>query len=180
MWGLLFGGGVLADLGVALLAQCPREGCDGSHAFFYQVQIRSADEPMTTFLKVGCSCGWNGCGADTEVVYDMWSAMEGELSDALPGDGQLQSSYQAGVWARMELAQTKITLPLGFCTVRLSPKRSSPVKILTRGLAHHTIIHASSPFRSISSSYTRLRVYMYGRNAHLKPFHFGLVKKSLR
>lgn len=35
------------------IAQCPREGCDGSQAFFYQVQIRSADEPMTTFLKVG-------------------------------------------------------------------------------------------------------------------------------
>ena len=34
------------------LAQCPREGCDGSQAFFYQVQIRSADEPMTIFLKV--------------------------------------------------------------------------------------------------------------------------------
>ena len=34
------------------LAQCPREGCDGSQAFFYQVQIRSADEPMTTFYKV--------------------------------------------------------------------------------------------------------------------------------
>jgi hypothetical protein len=33
-------------------AQCPREGCDGSQAFFYQVQIRSADEPMTTFYKV--------------------------------------------------------------------------------------------------------------------------------
>ncbi|KAI4158964.1 MAG: hypothetical protein LQ342_006998 [Letrouitia transgressa] len=32
-------------------AQCPREGCDGSEAFFYQVQIRSADEPMTTFYK---------------------------------------------------------------------------------------------------------------------------------
>ena len=33
-------------------AQCPREGCSGSDAFFYQVQIRSADEPMTTFYKV--------------------------------------------------------------------------------------------------------------------------------
>ena len=33
-------------------AQCAREGCDGSEAFFYQVQIRSADEPMTTFYKV--------------------------------------------------------------------------------------------------------------------------------
>lgn len=35
-----------------LLAQCPHENCDGAKAFFYQVQIRSADEPMTTFYKV--------------------------------------------------------------------------------------------------------------------------------
>ena len=32
--------------------QCPREACDGSDATFYQVQTRSADEPMTTFYKV--------------------------------------------------------------------------------------------------------------------------------
>ena len=35
--------------------QCPREGCDNSQAAFYQVQIRSADEPMTTFYKVRTS-----------------------------------------------------------------------------------------------------------------------------
>ncbi|MCJ1372606.1 RNA polymerase III C11 subunit [Loxospora ochrophaea] len=33
-------------------AQCPRDECDSVQAFFYQVQIRSADEPMTTFFKV--------------------------------------------------------------------------------------------------------------------------------
>ena len=32
--------------------QCPKEGCDGTEAAFFQVQIRSADEPMTTFFKV--------------------------------------------------------------------------------------------------------------------------------
>ncbi|KAI9756116.1 MAG: hypothetical protein M4579_004003 [Chaenotheca gracillima] len=37
-------------------AQCPAENCDGGKAFFYQVQIRSADEPMTTFLKC-TTCG---------------------------------------------------------------------------------------------------------------------------
>ncbi|KAI9806343.1 MAG: hypothetical protein M1825_006458 [Sarcosagium campestre] len=32
--------------------QCKDTSCEGSSAFFYQVQIRSADEPMTTFYKV--------------------------------------------------------------------------------------------------------------------------------
>lgn len=33
-------------------AQCPAENCNGDRAYFFQLQIRSADEPMTTFLKV--------------------------------------------------------------------------------------------------------------------------------
>lgn len=33
-------------------AQCPAEACHGERAYFFQLQIRSADEPMTTFLKV--------------------------------------------------------------------------------------------------------------------------------
>jgi len=33
-------------------AQCPRESCEGTEAFYHQIQIRSADEPMTTFYKV--------------------------------------------------------------------------------------------------------------------------------
>jgi Transcription factor S-II (TFIIS) len=36
-------------------AQCPAQDCGGDKAFFYMVQIRSADEPMTTFYKVN---GW--------------------------------------------------------------------------------------------------------------------------
>jgi DNA-directed RNA polymerase III subunit RPC11 len=32
--------------------QCPKEGCDGLEAAYFQVQIRSADEPMTSFFKV--------------------------------------------------------------------------------------------------------------------------------
>ncbi|KAL2043228.1 hypothetical protein N7G274_004288 [Stereocaulon virgatum] len=40
-------------------AQCTREGCEGGQAFFYQVQIRSADEPMTTFYKcTTCAQTW--------------------------------------------------------------------------------------------------------------------------
>jgi hypothetical protein len=36
-------------------AQCPAEDCNGDRAYFFQLQIRSADEPMTTFLKVSVS-----------------------------------------------------------------------------------------------------------------------------
>lgn len=36
-------------------AQCPLEDCGGERAYFFQLQIRSADEPMTTFYKV-CFC----------------------------------------------------------------------------------------------------------------------------
>jgi len=37
-------------------AQCPAQDCGGDRAFFYMVQIRSADEPMTTFYKVSDEC----------------------------------------------------------------------------------------------------------------------------
>ncbi|KAI9817717.1 MAG: RNA polymerase III C11 subunit [Phylliscum demangeonii] len=41
-------------------ARCKEDTCDGSRAFFYQVQIRSADEPMTTFFKcTTCGVRWN-------------------------------------------------------------------------------------------------------------------------
>ncbi|KIW06397.1 uncharacterized protein PV09_02850 [Verruconis gallopava] len=40
-------------------ASCPNEKCDGSEAKFYQLQIRSADEPMTSFMKcVRCGRRW--------------------------------------------------------------------------------------------------------------------------
>lgn len=64
--------GELADGYVSILAQCPKEGCDGDRAFFYMLQIRSADEPMTRFLKVCMSrVGWAGeralmCGQCTK------------------------------------------------------------------------------------------------------------------
>ncbi|KAF2484216.1 DNA-directed RNA polymerase III subunit RPC10 [Neohortaea acidophila] len=38
--------------------QCPRDGCDGGEAFFKQAQLRSADEPMTTFYKC-VKCGYD-------------------------------------------------------------------------------------------------------------------------
>ncbi|KAF2456006.1 hypothetical protein BDY21DRAFT_65688 [Lineolata rhizophorae] len=36
--------------------QCPNDRCNGGEAFFFQVQIRSADEPMTSFYKC-TTCG---------------------------------------------------------------------------------------------------------------------------
>ena len=68
-----------------MIAQCPREGCDGDKAFFYQVQIRSADEPMTTFYKVAMLFANTLAvpGAENSIVYDLRSAVEGELGLAL-------------------------------------------------------------------------------------------------
>lgn len=38
---------------------CHREGCHATEAFYYQVQIRSADEPMTTFYRcTECAHSW--------------------------------------------------------------------------------------------------------------------------
>ncbi|AJU70499.1 DNA-directed RNA polymerase III core subunit RPC11 [Saccharomyces cerevisiae] len=40
--------------------QCPNyDTCGGESAYFFQLQIRSADEPMTTFYKcVNCGHRW--------------------------------------------------------------------------------------------------------------------------
>mmetsp|Transcript_17895 Transcript_17895/g.49627 ORF Transcript_17895/g.49627 Transcript_17895/m.49627 type:complete len:113 (-) Transcript_17895:117-455(-) len=40
------------------MAVCPT--CNHNEAYFMQIQIRSADEPMSVFYKcVKCSCQWN-------------------------------------------------------------------------------------------------------------------------
>ncbi|KAI0154265.1 hypothetical protein GGR57DRAFT_502857 [Xylariaceae sp. FL1272] len=40
-------------------AQCPNDACGGREAAFYQVQIRSADEPMTSFFQcTTCMTKW--------------------------------------------------------------------------------------------------------------------------
>ena len=42
-------------------ARCPK--CSNTRAYFFQLQIRSADEPMTTFYKcVKCAANWNDGG----------------------------------------------------------------------------------------------------------------------
>lgn len=48
----VFGGPGAWDNAQKGKVQCPAEGCDGAEAAFFQVQIRSADEPMTSFFKV--------------------------------------------------------------------------------------------------------------------------------
>jgi len=72
-------------------AQCPNDACaDGSRAYFYMVQIRSADEPMTIFYKVGFDTRWRlvdgGDGVrermrltDVESVCRLRPQVEGEL-----------------------------------------------------------------------------------------------------
>eukprot|EP00759_Apiculatamorpha_spiralis_P013935 PhF_6_TR20685/c0_g1_i1/m.29762/K03019/RPC11, POLR3K; DNA-directed RNA polymerase III subunit RPC11 len=37
-------------------AKCPDPECPGERAYFKQIQIRSGDEPMTTFYRC-CECG---------------------------------------------------------------------------------------------------------------------------
>lgn len=42
-----------------ITARCKNDNCDSTSAYFRQVQIRSADEPMTTFYKcIKCSTDW--------------------------------------------------------------------------------------------------------------------------
>lgn len=47
-------GGVSGNAGLTRdTVQCPNEKCRNDEAYWYQLQIRSADEPMTAFYKVG-------------------------------------------------------------------------------------------------------------------------------
>jgi DNA-directed RNA polymerase III subunit RPC11 len=48
----VFGGPGAWDNAQKGRVQCPTADCNGDEAAFFQVQIRSADEPMTTFYKV--------------------------------------------------------------------------------------------------------------------------------
>lgn len=48
----VFGGPGAWDNAQKSAQQCPIQSCIGSEAAYFQVQIRSADEPMTSFFKV--------------------------------------------------------------------------------------------------------------------------------
>ncbi|KAL1842777.1 hypothetical protein VTJ83DRAFT_3730 [Remersonia thermophila] len=52
----VFGGPGAWDNAQKGRVQCPTADCNGNEAAFFQVQIRSADEPMTTFYKC-MTCG---------------------------------------------------------------------------------------------------------------------------
>ncbi|KAK0387835.1 hypothetical protein NLU13_4080 [Sarocladium strictum] len=52
----VFGGPGAWDNAQKGRVQCPADGCNGEEAAFFQVQIRSADEPMTSFYKC-MTCG---------------------------------------------------------------------------------------------------------------------------
>lgn len=80
----VFGGPGAWDNAQKGKAQCPAEGCDGEEAAFFQVQIRSADEPMTSFFKASapaplCAVPWGSSSADSVVVHDLRPSVEGEL-----------------------------------------------------------------------------------------------------
>jgi DNA-directed RNA polymerase III subunit RPC11 len=73
----VFGGPGAWDNAEKSKVQCPADGCRGGEAAFFQVQIRSADEPMTTFYKVGSAdiaLGTSMCAtpANFLVVHDVW------------------------------------------------------------------------------------------------------------
>jgi DNA-directed RNA polymerase III subunit RPC11 len=58
--------------------QCKNEKCDNTEAKFYQMQIRSADEPMTNFYKV-CfvgSVGLRDHNTDLLVVHQVQKRVE--------------------------------------------------------------------------------------------------------
>lgn len=52
----VFGGPGEWDNADKAAVQCPKDGCNGAEAAYFQVQIRSADEPMTSFFKC-MTCG---------------------------------------------------------------------------------------------------------------------------
>lgn len=61
-------------------AQCPAEDCNGERAYFFQLQIRSADEPMTTFLKVRPPyMVQRSAFLTADAVYDVRCPVEREL-----------------------------------------------------------------------------------------------------
>ena len=73
----MFGGPGEWDHAQKAAMQCPKAGCNGEEAAFFQVQIRSADEPMTGFYNVSFA-DWQFVVEEMEManlltVYDLWT-----------------------------------------------------------------------------------------------------------
>jgi DNA-directed RNA polymerase III subunit RPC11 len=89
----VFGGPGAWDNAQKGRVQCPTANCNGDEAAFFQVQIRSADEPMTTFYKVGLLSPfeilWRWCVLMKVIVHDVRESVEGELMGMVVGCGQL-------------------------------------------------------------------------------------------
>ncbi|KAI0008309.1 hypothetical protein F4779DRAFT_618743 [Xylariaceae sp. FL0662B] len=79
----VFGGPGAWDNADKTQVQCNNSGCNGKEAAFYQIQIRSADEPMTSFYKVSSHPRGKPSErltvANTGVVYDLRSSVERKL-----------------------------------------------------------------------------------------------------
>ncbi|OTB03925.1 hypothetical protein M426DRAFT_321227 [Hypoxylon sp. CI-4A] len=55
----MFGGAKAWENAEKMPVQCTNSACSGTEAFFMQIQIRSADEPMTMFYKcLTCGTRW--------------------------------------------------------------------------------------------------------------------------
>lgn len=71
--------------------KCANDRCDNMEAYFYSVQIRSADEPMTNFYRVsrpyGLTTWWRqSLTCSSETVYEVWQALEGLKAGSSAGD----------------------------------------------------------------------------------------------
>jgi DNA-directed RNA polymerase III subunit RPC11 len=61
------------------IVQCPNEKCRNDAAYWYQLQIRSADEPMTAFYKVGLVLGSTELSLTDDSVPNVRRNGENEL-----------------------------------------------------------------------------------------------------
>lgn len=84
----MFGGPGAWDNAQKGKVQCDSGTCNGQEAAFFQVQIRSADEPMTTFYKVRLNLSLRVDGQEREretnmffAVYDLRTQMERQQLD---------------------------------------------------------------------------------------------------
>ncbi len=80
----VFGGPGAWDNAQKAKVQCAADNCEGYEAAFFQVQIRSADEPMTSFYKVRAVFDLADVGEAGKLslvlVHDMRTSLARELT----------------------------------------------------------------------------------------------------